>query len=462
MPDGGLVLGVPPALLKLQQQNLLERAFHDGLFPNMLFRGEAEVDEWPDHASTMMTFTRPGLMAPVTTPLIAGVDPEPQQLTFEQWTAFLYRYGNSIDTHTPTSVTANADLFLRNIHQLGLNAAQSLNRITRNNIYTPYLSGSTNMIASGSSGDSAIRVASVNGFTDVVNTSTTIAPVAVSAATPLPITIKNSGGDILVNVIGYDLDNPNDPTSPGTLILDQTLGTSVASRTPVLSSQRPVIARAGGGNSVDAIGVSDVVQLQDFINLVNNQMRKFNVFPHEDGFYNCHIPPEAVAQLFTDQVVQRLNTARPDDVYYQQAFIGTMANVRFMINQECPDVGNSGPLTSTGTSSIYAQDIGAEVVNNAGIRIGRAIVTGVGALQERWLDEKKYVTEAGVTGKIGDFTIVNQGISIETLRTQLILRAPINRTMDKVAATWTATTSFATPSDISANGPATFQEGRCP
>jgi len=454
-----LVVGIPPAVLKLQQEGLLERSFHDGLFPALLFRGEAEVDTWPEHAGTEMLFTRPGLMAPVTEPIAPGTDPQSQTVPYEQWVAQLVRYANSIDTHIPTSVTANGDLFLRNIHQLGLNAGQSVNRIVRNALFVPYLSGSTNMIAAGGSTDDTIRVAALNGFTDVVLTAN-VRPVPVSSSSPLPITIKNSGGDIAVNVVGFEADDPTDPNGPGTLFLDAALGATVAIRTPVLSANRPIIIRAGGGFSVDAISSSDVLQLQDIINAVQ-KLRKQNVMPHEDGFFHDHVPTEGEAQLFTDQVVQRLNTSRPDDVYYQEAFIGTMAGCVHYSNNECPDSDNSGTLVSTGTSSFYSRGIGAETINAAGVRIGRLIITGRGVLQERWMDENKYLTEAGVTGKVGDFQIVNMGIQVDTDRVQLKLRAPLNKLMDEVSATWAATTSFAAPTDIASGGPQRYKRAIC-
>lgn len=453
---GGVFYGVPPVVSQLQQAGLLERAFHDGLFPNMLFRSEVEADKWPEHAGTEMLFTRPGLLTPVTKPLQPGRDPDPQVLSYEQWVARLYQYGASIDTHIPTSVTANADMFLRNIHALGLQAAQSLNRVVRNAYFQPYLSGQTNMIASAASGDVSIRVAALNGFTDVIYTTTTVRPVTVSPTSPLQITIKNSTGDIVRQVVGYAADNANDPLGPGTLFLNTTLGAAVADRTPVLSVARPLIQRAGGGFSIDAIGVNDVLQVQDFINAAST-LRQNNIMPHEDGFYHAHIVPLGQAQIFTDPVMQRLNTGLVDGSYYQQAFIGSMANVAFMVDSETPTSQNVGALTPTSGSAFYAEDIGAEVINAAGIPIGRCLITGRGALQERWLDEASYVTEAGVAGKIGEFSVNNQGIAIETLRTRLLLRAPINRLMDKVAATWTTTTSFAAPSDITAGGPQRFK-----
>ena len=36
----GLVVGVPPAVLELVQSGLLERAFHDGLVPALLYQSK--------------------------------------------------------------------------------------------------------------------------------------------------------------------------------------------------------------------------------------------------------------------------------------------------------------------------------------------------------------------------------------------------------------------------------------
>jgi hypothetical protein len=68
------------------------------------------------------------------------------------------------------------------------------------------------------------------------------------------------------------------------------------------------------------------------------------------------------------------------------------------------------------------------------------------------LDEKAYVTEAGITGKTGEFQIVNAGIEVQTERIRLILRAPINRLQDQIAASWSITTAFPVPSDAVSGG----------
>lgn len=451
MPDA-IALGIPPVILNLVQTGLLERAFHDGLFPALMYRAEAAAEEWEGNTGTEIFMTRPGLLAPITTPIAPGVDPIPQTLNWEQWRAALARYGGTIDTHMPTSATTNANLFMRNIQQLGLQAGQSLNRIPRNELFKAYLSGQTVLTTAAVAGDTTLRVASLNGFVDVIVVGTNARPTPVSASTPLAVTIAGVTGTR--NVIGATPDDPNDPTGPGTLTLSAAVGgAGAALRAAVLSSQKPLVIRSGGGTSVDAISASDVLTLQDLINAVN-KLRKANVPPHEDGFYHGHLDTDGNSQIFTDPAFQRLNTSMPDGIYYQKAFVGTIAGIAFFLNTEAPDLNNSGPRTLTGTANpFYSKDISAETTNDAGVNIGRVLITGRGALYERWLDEKKhYVSEAGITGKQGDFTINNAGIEVKTDRIRLILRAPINRFQDMVAATWSITTSFPIPSDVTAGG----------
>lgn len=441
-----IVLG-SPAMLELVQTGLIERAFYDGLIPALLFRSEAKEEEWPANTGQEILMTRRGLLTPRTRPLAPGVDPIPQQLAYEQFVARLERYGDTIDTYMPTAAVASADEFNSNIHALGVQAGMSLNRIPRNALFKAYLSGQTNLIQAGLAGDTSIRVAALNGFTDVVLRGQNVAPRPVSAAYPLPISIVGVTGTR--NVIGFAPDDSADPWGPGTLVLDAALGAGVAVRAPVVSAFAPKVIRAGGGLSIDAIGTGDVLQLQDYINAVS-WLRRMNVGPHEDGFYHAHLSTDGNAQIFTDPAFQRLNTSLPDGSYYQQAFVGTIAQVASFNNNEAPAFENCGDAIATGASSYYSQDIGAETVNKDGVRIARTIITGKGAIYEKRLDESRYVSEAGVTGKIGEFQVVNAGVEVETAGIRLILRAPLNRLQDQVAATWSISTSFPVPTDIAA------------
>jgi hypothetical protein len=452
-----LVLGIPQAVLNLVQTGLLERAFHDSLFPSLLFRAEAQKEQWEANTGTELFMTRPGLLLPIVRPMAAGVDPLPQSVSYEQWVARLDRYSGTIDTHMPTSVVANSDLFMRNVQQLGLQAGQSLNRLPRNEMHLRYLSGQTNLTAVTAAVDVQIRVASVNGFTDVITKGVQTRPQPVSSSNPLPITIWNGATAIVRNVIGVDLDNPDDANGPGTLFLSAAVGSIVAARSAVQAVNKPRVVRSGGALSVDGIGASDIFQLQDVAQVVSS-LRKNNVPPHEDGTYHCHINTAANNQLFTDPVWQRLHQGTGVNTeQYGEFFIGKIYNTSFYLNNECPDADNSGARVATGTNAAYSEEIGAETTNESGINIGRCLVTGKGCLYEKFLDESGYVTEAGITGKEGSLQTLNAGVEVNTDNIRLILRAPINRTQDVVAATWSITTSFSSPSDIGAGGPERYK-----
>jgi hypothetical protein len=452
----GLVLGIPANVLELNQKGLIERAFHDGLYPNLAFRAEALAEEWPANTGTELFMTRPGLLTPVTKPIKPGTDPTPQTVPYEQWVARLDQVASAVDTHMPTSITANANLFLRNIHQLGLQAGQSVNRMARNAMFLAYISGQTTVIDAGVSGDSQLHVSSLNGFADVVIPGGNVAPKPVSSAYPLPVTIQNTT-PIKRNVIGVIPDDPNDPNGPGIIQFSATLGASVAARIAVVSAYAPTVIRSAGGFSVDSIGAGDTLTLQLMINAVAI-LRNSNVQPHEDGFYHAHVSPLGNAQFFADPVFQRLNQSLPEHVIYKEGFIGTISQIAFFMNTEAPGPTNTGTRVATGTSAFYSQEIGGETTNNAGVNIGHVLITGKGCVYEKYLDESQFVTEAGLVGKVGEFDVVNNGISVLTERIRLYLRAPLDRLGQVVSAAWSISTSFPTPSDITApSGPQRFK-----
>ena len=66
-----------PMIRALVQDGLLERAFHDALFPRILFRGEAEAVIFPGNVGDTLIFTGAGLIPPKQAPLKPGTDPTP-------------------------------------------------------------------------------------------------------------------------------------------------------------------------------------------------------------------------------------------------------------------------------------------------------------------------------------------------------------------------------------------------
>jgi hypothetical protein len=436
--------GVPAQIVNLIQERTLERVFHDALFPKLLFRAEAMPERWEANLGDMMVFTRAGLIPVNTGALVPGNDPIPQTYQTEQWEVIASQHGNTIDTHMPTSYVTLASLFLRNTQTLGLNAGQTLNRLARNPLFTAYLGGEAAVIATAAIGANTVRVSTMNGFTQrLLNGRLS----AVSAANPLPITFSTA--EPANTVIGAVPDDAAVPNGPGTLTLGAVLTAGLAVRNGVFAQTRSRRLRVGGGTTVDALTSANIVTLNDVIQAVS-RLRANNVPPHSDGMYHVHVSPEVEAQLFADNHFQRLYQSLPESAPYRELAIGQCVGCYFYRNTETPTTSTvSSTIVDPGGAggALLAPEIGAEVTNEAGLAIRRTIITGGAALYEKYLDESKYITEAGVTGKIGEFTIINGGAAVMTRRIRFILRAPLDRLQQVVGQTWSWSGDFGVPSD---------------
>lgn len=457
-----LVLGVPTSVLSLIQEGLIEREFHDALYPNLAYRSEFLSDKWEANTGTEVVMTRAGLLAPIVTALTPGQEPVPQNAPFEQWVMRVDQYAGTKDTDMPTSAVANSSLFVRDIHTLGLQAGMSINRIARNVMFKAYLSGQTTLLAAASSGATQLRVASLNGFTDVVIPGQNVRPQNVSPAYPLQVTIGSGALKEVKTVVGWTPDDSTDLNGSGTLQLTTGLANSQPIRAAVISIYAPTVVRASGGDSIDAIGPGDTLSLQQIINSVAI-LRNAMVQPHDDGTFHAHISPLAQAQVYTDPVFQRLNQSLPDGMAYKEGYLGQLSGVSFFMNTESPNLVNVGVLTDTaaasgGSAGKYSKDLGAETVNGFGVTVGRVLLTGKGAGYERYIDESEYSTEAGNQGKIGEFDVVNNGVSILTENIRLVIRAPQDRLQQKVSSSWSISTGFACPTDLTApSGPQRYK-----
>lgn len=438
MPDFSVILQ-SPEVRALVQENLLERAFHDALFPRLLFRGEGTPVPWPAGVGDNMIFTAPGLIPIDATPLAPGTDPTPVTFPAEQWQAQLQQYAGTIDTHMPTSMVAIANLFLRNAHQIGMMGAQTLNRITRNRMYNAAVSGWTVVDGAAQTG-TTIRVKRLNGLTrarrpDLANGSQVRYEV-VSASNPLVVT--HTGATPAANtIVGFTPDTPGDETGPGTVTLGTTVTVASADRAPFFSADATSIVRVGGGNSIDSLTPgTDIPTLSDIRSAVANFWQQ-NVPEHPDGRFHCHLDPISQAKIFSDAEFRQLLTALPDYYMYKQFALGELLNVVFFRNSECPI-----PETVIGgTTAAYDQrdPFAGELFiggTTAGGRVHRMLFTAQGGMFEYYSDLSNLITEAGINGRVADPRVVNNGIEVFSDRIQLIIRGPLNRLQDLVSTSW--------------------------
>jgi hypothetical protein len=126
-------------------------------------------------------------------------------------------------------------------------------------------------------------------------------------------------------------------------------------------------------------------------------------------------------------------TSLPDYYMYRQFALGELLGTVFFRNSENPLIETVAPYDGTYDSE---DPFAGELKNASGVEIHRPLFTAQGGVFEYYQDLNNLITEAGMTGKVGDARITNNGIEVFTERIQMILRAPLNRLQDTVAASW--------------------------
>jgi hypothetical protein len=427
----------------LVQDNTLARIFHDALYPELLYRMEAVPDKWAANLGQREIQTRSGLFGVDTDPVDAGADPLPENEAFEQWEVTAAQHGKSTDVNMSVSRTTLNSLFLRKAKNLGLNAGQTLNRLARNRLFCAYVGGHT-IAETAASPDDFFEVASITGFQQQLLDGQ-LNPV--SAANGKPFLINGVlSAETVIAVAPLDAAFPN-----GRGLVTTSGDVTVVAGDTIQAADAATVIRAGGGTSVDALATTDLLTLADVRRAVAT-LRRNRVPPHSDGYFHVHLDPLTESQLFADPEFRQLNESNYGDAPYQMFAVGKLLGCVFYTNSESPSDLNTGPLQVSRpvdeASARLGREIGAEVINAADVRILRTIVTGGGALYEKYVDESEYLSEAGYQGKIGGFGVVNNGIAIPIERIRYIVRAPQDRYQQQVSQTWSWTGDFGVPSDF--------------
>lgn len=412
---------VPAAIRAMMQNGLLDRAFQDALVPEFIFPALADSQPWQGGMGDKQTFTRKGLLAPVTTP-ITGADPSAATYGVEQWSVTMDQYGNSVDTNMLSSSMALASKYLADVGTLGTNAGQSLNRVARDKLYSAYAGGRTWATTAGTS-DTSMVVKSVKGFETVMVNGV---PTPVSASNPLAVTIgaAGSGSGTANTVTGVD---------SGTNTL--TLGTARADVVGdwVVASNAPFTVRASATKqSGYDVAVSDVATFKQFRAAVA-RLRKMNV-PTINGYYVAHIDPDTEAQLFDDADFKQSLSGRVDSPVYQDLSIGRFGGIDWVRNNEVQNL-NAG---SSGSVSVH-----------------RPIVMGGGALIAAPFEGMGSLLAGTGAEDVPEISMQQVSPGVEVAR---ILRPPQDRLQQVLSTSWSWVGDYGVPSDaLAADDPALFK-----
>jgi len=413
----------PAALQPIIQQNFLQREFQDGIQSILGYRQIARRERFANGIGETVTKTRPGLKAPVTTPMVPSANTNldngltPSTWTVEQYQLAIAMYGDSIDLNTVTSRVGIVAQFLQNAKTNGVQAAQSLDRLARNALFNAYMGGNTRVRVTLGAPALSIAVDDIRGFQLVfVNGVMT----AVSAGNPLAVMI---GAD-LYSLVGATADGSNVSTAPGGIsgtltfsanvtVLDGTALNTVSAFVSGTGSGPFVLRPNGRGNTSQIVG-TDLLTMGSILDGV--AYLRSNGVPTKDGMYNLYVDPTSGRQLFAD----------PDFKLLYQGATGENAVFR---NGRVTEIGDTRIIPTT---EAYQQTL-------SGVKVRRPILVGDEALVEGDFEGMGQLE----TDTEGEIDMVDDIVHVT--------REPLDRLKQIVAQSWYWIGGFTAPTDQTVN-----------
>ncbi|QBP09366.1 DUF4043 domain-containing protein [Cupriavidus metallidurans] len=414
----------PAALQPIIQQNFLQREFQDAIQSVLGFRQIARREPFPNQIGETITKTRPGLKAPVTTPITPSSNTNldngltPSTWTVEQYTLSINMYGDSIDLNTVTTRVGIVGQFLQNAKTNGVQAAQSLDRLARNALFNAYMGGNTRVRTTLGAPAATVAVDDVRGFQQVfVNGQLT----AVSGVNTMAVLIN--GNPYTLN--GVAVDGSNVSTAPGGIsgtltfsgnvsVADGTAGNTITAYNNGTGVAPFILRPNGRGNTSQLVG-TDLLTMGSVLDGVAYLRR--NAVPTVNGMYNLYLDPVSGRQFFAD----------PD---FKQLFQGaTSAAKEFRMGRvvELVDV------RVIPTTEAYVQALG-------NVTVRRPILVGDEALVEGDFEGM------GTEETPGDNAVIDIVDDIVH-----VTREPLDRLQQIIAQSWYWIGGFTAPTDQTVN-----------
>jgi hypothetical protein len=416
----------PAALQPIIQQGFLQREFQDQIESLIGFRQIARREMFPNKIGETITKTRPGLKAPVTTPITPASNTNldnglsPSTWTVEQYALSIAMYGDSIDLNTVTNRVGIVEQFLQNAKTNGIQAAQSLDRLARNALFNAYMGGNTRVRVTLGAPALTISVDDIRGFQTVIVNGV---PTAVSSGNPMTVTV----GSNTYSLTGSVADGSNISTAiaaggiSGTLTFAGNVtvadGTALNAVTAYNAGTGvgPFMLRPNGRSNTSAIVGTDLLTMGNVLDGVAYLRR--NGVPTKNGMYNLYLDPVSARQFFAD----------PD---FKQLFQGaTAAAKEFRMGRvvELVDV------RVIPTTESYVQTL-------SGVTVRRPILVGDEALVE---GDFEGMAAEDLAGDNAEIDIVDDIVHVT--------REPLDRLQQIIAQSWYWIGGFVAPTDFTVN-----------
>jgi len=437
------VLSQTQAIRDVVNENLLAAAFFRPLQPNLIFREIlcGQGDQWIGNADSMK-FTRDGLLAKRGRRRQPGLDPTPQILSREQWTAVLASFNDTIDCFMPDTILSVINEWLSRLAALGSQSGRTMDSVVRDLAYAAGMAGNSYATALGVA-SVAFPVQCCYGFHEAVATGESSLS-DVSAANTLAVTI---GTSTTASVVACTPTNsgPEGIYGPGVLTLAVAKSWSEYDR--IISGSRSPIYRSGGGTSMHNITQNDGLLVSTIRQVVAHMRNNSVPAALPNGDYAMFCSPNSIASLLSDPdwKQQHGGLGDSDDAFAGMA-VGRVAGCTVYETSTCP-----GQESIDGGGSFSIDDPfpgGSGMAEKSGsVRIERPIICGADGIVEHRLQSTP-VSEAGLPGTLKAMSsITADGIQINVNGIDLLLRPPMDRLGEVAAMTWKCKAGYGIPTD---------------
>lgn len=431
MPDGN-ISALPAAVQAAVQSGFLKGDFVWGLMAQSSWSGLATPQKFPANLGEKMTFTKPGLKQPVTTPKTAAsynsnINNGKTSSTsgLEQYSLGLKLYGDLEELNIVQKNVAIKDLALKTAKTVGIQAGSSRDRLAKNEIVHAHMGGNTRVLSGGTTSTTQAHVDDITGFLEVLVDGV---PTAVGGSVTLQAAHYNSSGvkvqDLTITAVAADVSNVSTTKFGAEQIgvsgqITFNTATQPAVGDAIIAETAYPVYRPNGKRSTVALGAGDVSTFNLFMDVVE-RLRRNNVPTFANGLYLAKIDPTIERQLLNDSQFLFLlqGTGRNEEMRMMHVY--ELAGVRFEVSTEaCNQFANEA----------------------AGLNynISRAIVMGPEAVMEAdWDGLDIYSTEGWST---------DLHYQVRSGPIVLTLRGPIDASAQVVTYSWDMWTGFAVPTD---------------
>ena len=461
-PYNGLLPAPLASLAPYVQDGILGQLFYSEMIRSrrMLHFFTADpgsVREFQGGQGETKFLTRDARHRPGIDPSKPGVDPTPSTHGAEQFLVRPQQYDDLIYLDSLVNFLARGNRTQREVKNfIATNTAQKLDRVAARSSYGTYNGGHTVAINAGAP-STTLRVASINGFTEIIDANGQIQ--AVSVANPKYINVNG----VIAQVVGVAADAPlTSAFGAGTLTLAAAANFAIGD--PIIAQDAPLVRYSGGGTSVDAISAADVLTYADILRAVG-QLRGNGAEPFEDGLFRAMLSPEQEEQLLSDPKVESQLSSRglseSMDPEIVEATIVIAGGVRFMRCNQVPDrlsaldlpATPGGLETGSRTNAALSREIWAEVTNGASIDIGRVMIYGREAGELHYLPIGQFEQPGGMLSSPMDASSQVQasadGIAIWPMPyVRFLFGKPLDTHQLRTPLSWLAFLDTVVPSDF--------------